>query len=271
MERIAYRIADFYNQKLRVFARIWNRTFMLVLLTLLGGRRIKGYCVDRVAHITNEDRVVMVANHRSFFDFFVILWINFTRTRISSRILFPVRSTFFYTRPLGVLINFALSGMAMFPPVLREPARREFNRFSLDRVIDELSRPSTVVGFHPEGRRNKNDDFHELLTAKPGVGEVALRTSPDVKFVPIFVVGMGNNLALEGWRTWFRARAFPIDIVYGEPIDFSDLRNRPHTPELYQEAADRCMDAIADLGEYQRRHGRLKPRQRRRLLRLFGA
>ena len=68
MERTAYRISDFYNQKFRVFARIWNRTFMLVLLTVLGGRRIKGYCVENVAHITNEDRVVMVANHRSFFD-----------------------------------------------------------------------------------------------------------------------------------------------------------------------------------------------------------
>ena len=270
MERTAYRISDFYNQKFRVFARIWNRTFMLVLLTVLGGRRIKGYCVENVAHITNEDRVVMVANHRSFFDFFVILWINFTRTRLSSRILFPVRSTFFYTRPLGVLINFAMSGMAMFPPVMREPKKRAFNRFTTDRVLDELTRPSTVVGFHPEGRRNKNDDFHELLPAKPGVGEIALRAGPDVKIVPIFVVGMGNNLALETWRTWFRARAFPIDIVYGKPIDFSDLRNRPHSPELKQEAANRCMDAIAVLAEYQRQNGRLKPRPRRRL-RLFGA
>lgn len=271
MERIAYRIADFYNRKFRVFARIWNRTFMLVLLTFLGGRRIKGYCVGRVADITNEDRVVMVANHRSFFDFFVILWINFTRTRISSRILFPVRSTFFYTRPLGVLVNFAMSGMAMFPPVMREKEKRAFNRFSMDRVLDELTRPSTVIGFHPEGRRNKNDDFHQLLPAKPGVGEIAIRADSDVKFVPIFVVGMGNNLALEGWRTWFRARAFPIDIVYGEPLDFSDLRNRPQTPELYLEASRRCMDAIAELSEHQREHGRLKPRPRRQLMRLFGA
>ena len=270
MERTAYRIADFYNRKFRVFARIWNRTFMLVLLTVLGGRRIKGYCVERVAHITNKDRVVMVANHRSFFDFFVILWINFTRTRISSRILVPVRSTFFYTRPLGVLINFAMSGMAMFPPVMRGKEKRAWNRFTTDRVLDELTRPSTVVGFHPEGRRNKNDDIHELLPGKPGIGEVALRADDGVKFVPIFVVGMGNNLALEGWRTWFRARAFPIDIVYGAPIDFSDLRNRPHSKELYQEAADRCMDAIAKLAEHQRQHGRLKPRPRRRL-RLFGA
>ena len=40
--------------------------------------------------------------------------------------------------------------------------------------------------------------------------------------------------------------------------------------ELKQEAANRCMDAIATLAEYQRKNGRLKPRPRRRL-RLFGA
>ena len=62
-------------------------------------------------------------------------------------------------------------------------------------------------------------------------------------FVPIFVAGMGTSLALGGWRTRFRARAFPIGIVYGKPLDFADRRNRPHSPEPDQEAANRCMDA----------------------------
>ncbi|MEL6348598.1 MAG: lysophospholipid acyltransferase family protein [Myxococcota bacterium] len=257
-ERFAFKLADFYNRRLRWLARLSNRTFMLFVLAVTGGFRIRGYGVHNVDDIDGHDRVILVANHRSFFDYFVIMWVNFTNTRLSSRILFPVRSTFFYERPLGVLINLVFAGMAMFPPVMRDRRKRLFNQYSVRRALDELTVPGTLLGFHPEGTRNKTSDPYTLLPGKPGVGEIIIDSDEMVKVVPIFVVGMSNNLALETWRNWFNPSAHPIDVVYGAPIDFSDLRGQPSTRDLQLTAAGRCMDAITTLGEFQRDHCRLK-------------
>ena len=258
MERLAFRTADLFNRHLKWVAQAWNRTFMVVLLFLTGGRRIKGYGVHRVEHIQGTDRVIMVANHRSFFDFFVIMFINFTQTQISSRIIFPVRATFFYTRPLGVLINLLMSGMAMFPPIMRAPHKRPFNQYAVARVLDELRRPGTVVGFHPEGTRQKGPDPYDILPPHPGVGEIAYHADENVKIIPIFVVGMTNNILRETLRNWFRPRQFPIDVVYGDPIDLSALRRREDCRETHMLIAHACMDAVAELAAFQRENGRRK-------------
>lgn len=257
-EQFAFRLADFYNRRFRWLARAWNRTFMLFVLALTGGFRIRGYGLHNVDDIDGHDRVILVANHRSFFDFFVIMWVNFTGTRLSSRILFPVRSTFFYERPLGLLINLGLAGMAMFPPIMRDKRKRIFNRFSVRRVLAELTVPGIVLGFHPEGTRNKTDDPYTLLPARPGVGEIILNSDEMVKVVPIFVVGMSNNLLRETWRNWISPSAHPIDVVYGAPIDFSDLIGQEVTREAQLNAAARCMQHITRLGAFQRDHCRLK-------------
>ncbi len=62
-----------------------------------------------------------------------------------------------------------MSGMRMFPPVLRgESIRRRatFNEYSIQRTIEELQIPGTVMGLHPEGTRNKDDDPYKLLRAR---------------------------------------------------------------------------------------------------------
>lgn len=258
MERVAFHIADFSNRHLKGLTQIWIRSFMVVLLFLTGGRRIQAYGLQHVAHVRPTDRVILVANHRSFFDFFVVMYINFTQTTISSHVIFPVRSTFFYTRPLGVLVNFFMTGMAMFPPIMREPHKRAFNQYAVARVLAELTRPGVVVGFHPEGTRHRGPDPYHLLPARPGVGEIIRRTDGDVKIIPLFIVGMGNNVVRETLRNWFRPRQFPIDVVYGAPLDLSDLQQLADTRETHQQLTDACMDAVTDLGTFQRAHGRLK-------------
>ena len=59
--------------------------------------------------------------------------------------------------PLGVAVNLLVGGGRMFPPFFREPAEADFNKWALERVVDELRRGQVLVGFHPEGTRNKND------------------------------------------------------------------------------------------------------------------
>src|SRR5690606_16582166 len=175
------------------------------------GRRYRVRGEDVISSFEPEDRVLLVANHRSFFDFFVITFVNVTHSRLGRRAFFPVRSTFFYEHPLGGVVNLLMSGMMMYPPVFRDRRRLRFNLLSLRRLVDELKVPGTVVGIHPEGTRGKGPDPYELLPVQFGVGRVALEAE-GARVVPVFIVGMTNNLALETVRNWLFPDAYPIDV-----------------------------------------------------------
>lgn len=256
-ERFSYRLADFFNRRMRWYTERQNRYFGASLVSLCGGRRYHIHGLQNLADVDPSDRIILVANHRSFFDFYVIMTLNFAHTAISGRLLFPVRSTFFYDNPFGSLVNLSMSAMTMFPPIMRDKSKRAFNRYAVQRIMLELEQPGTIIGFHPEGTRNK-DHPYAMLPARPGVGEIILRADPNVKVIPIFVVGMGSNLLKESLRNWFRPKDFPIDLVYGQPIDFSEFMGRPDTRETHLAIAQRCMDSIEALARVQQQCGALK-------------
>lgn len=256
MERFAFRFADIFNRRFALLAHFWNRTFMVVVLQITAARRIRAYGLERIASLDRSDRVVMVANHRSFFDYFTVMHVVFQSTQLSSRILFPVRSAFFYDNPAGVAVNFLMSGMAMFPPVVRDPAKRTFNQYAVARIVSELEVPGRVVGFHPEGTRQRGGDPYRFLPVRAGVGEVIQRATTGVKVLPIFVFGIDNDLPREAYRNWFRRNEYPIDVVFGDPVDVADLRREPDCPEAHLAIANHCVDLVGELGEYQRAHGR---------------
>ena len=54
----------------------------------------------------------------------------------------------FYDNPAGVAVNFLMSGMAMFPPVLRDPAKRAIRRgriVAVARVLGGLPASSSAA------------------------------------------------------------------------------------------------------------------------------
>ena len=256
MERFAFRFADIFNRRFARLAHLWNRTFMVVVLRLTAARRIQAFGLERIADLDRSDRLVMVANHRSFFDYFTVMHVVFQSTELSSRILFPVRSAFFYDHPAGVAVNLLMSGMAMFPPVLRDPTKRPFNQYAIARIVSELQVPGRLVGFHPEGTRQRGGDPYQFLPVRPGVGEVIQHAGSGVKVLPIFVLGIDNDLLREMYRNWFRRDEYPIDVVFGDPVDVADLRTESDGPEAHLSIANHCADLVAALGEYQRTHGR---------------
>lgn len=256
MERFAFRFADIFNRRFARLAHFWNRTFMVVVLRLTAARRIQAYGLERIAALDSSDRLVMVANHRSFFDYFTVMHVIFQSTRLSSRILFPVRSAFFYDHPAGVAVNFVMSGMAMFPPVLRDPTKRTFNQYAVARIVSELQVPGRLVGFHPEGTRQRGGDPYQFLPVRPGVGEVIQHAGSGVKVLPIFVFGIDNDLLREMYRNWFRRDEYPIDVVFGDPVDVDELRRESDCPAAHLAIANQCADLVAELGEHQRTHGR---------------
>jgi 1-acyl-sn-glycerol-3-phosphate acyltransferase len=140
----------------------------------------------------------------------------------------------------------------MFPPLLRDRERgRVFNPFSQARMIEEISRPGTIMGMHPEGTRNRGDDPYSFLPPRAGTGRL-IRRAPGVTVVPVFVHGLTNDAGRELWLNWTRPRAHPIDLVYGRPLDLADLLVLPDEHDTHVHIVERCMDRIAALADQQR-------------------
>jgi 1-acyl-sn-glycerol-3-phosphate acyltransferase len=207
----------------------------------------------RLSHVHGLDRlpcwdpagsVVCVANHRSLFDLYVVT-ANLVARGLPHRILFPVRSTFFYDHPLGPLVNGVMSFFAMYPPIFRERKRAALNLASLDELAGLLRRGGFFVGIHPEGMRNKDDDPYSLLPAQGGVGRVIRKAG--VPVVPVFVNGLSNRLGRQ-IAGGLRGTGTPIHVVFGAPIDFGSLLDAPESPRTYRRIAERCTEAITVLG-----------------------
>src|SRR5207247_2407339 len=119
--------------------------------------------------------VMLVSNHRSFFDQYAMLLACYMGpVPWAKQLYFPVRSNFFYDQPLGVVVNAAVAGGAMYPPIYRQAERRALNDDALAKMVAILRQPGNVLGMHPEGTRGKGPDPYQFLPAQPGVGKVAL-------------------------------------------------------------------------------------------------
>ena len=246
VERIGYRLGDFGARRLHRASRLWNSTVLVAITALLVRRRIQVVGLEHVHALDPERSVLLLANHRSFFDFFAIQCALFAHGRLPRRLLFPVRANFFYDHPLGVVINLALSGMTMFPPILRDPRKRAFNRYSLRRCAAELELRRVVIGLHPEGARGRGDDPTELRPGKLGTGELLL-AAPRAQIVPVFVSGLSNDVLLELRRNWRAAAEHPIRIGFGPAVDLRDLHARAEERGAQRAAVNRCMEAVAEV------------------------
>ena len=214
--------------------------------------RVEG--LEHVEAASRERPLLLVANHRSFFDMYVVSTVLFRRTRWRKQLFFPVRGRFFYDTPGGLLVNFVMGWWSMFPPFFAggdnpKTEQREFDKFSM-RLLASLCREGAgnVVGFHPEGTRNKNSDPYSYLRPQPGVGKLVKDARPQV--LPVFIAGLGNDLrrqVLGNWRGGEKVR-----VRFGPALDLSEFYERRDSVRTYKEIADFVMSKIAELGEQDR-------------------
>jgi 1-acyl-sn-glycerol-3-phosphate acyltransferase len=193
--------------------------------------------------------VILVSNHRSFFDLYVTT-AELVARGLPYRILFPVRSTFFYDHPLGPLVNGLMSFFAMYPPIFRDKKRAALNLASLDEVARLLRQGGYFVGLHPEGTRNKDSNPYTFLPPQTGVGRL-IRSVPEVPVVPVFINGLSNDIVAQV-ATGVTGRGAPIHLVYGAPIDFGALLSAPDSPRTHRRIAEACLEAIGALGREER-------------------
>ncbi len=251
-ERLTFEIGHFLARpELAPLSTAWTSVITGGVIWTCGGRRLNVVGLENVLGFGKQDSFVVVANHRSFFDFFIISAILYWRTGVSKRMFYPTRGTFFYDSPLGTAVNLFMSAGRMFPPVLREKEKRSFNRYSLDRCIKELNTPGTVLALHPEGTRNKGDDPYKLLPAQPGAGRLALAGKPTI---PVWIAGMTNSLGREFVHNWSNPDPHPIDVYFGAPVKVADLEPKVSSLRAQVQAGERCIEAIRALGNEQRAH-----------------
>jgi len=224
----------------RTVGQFWIRAATARISRIFGFERVPPWDAER--------SFVLVSNHRSFFDLYVAT-AELVARGLPQRILFPVRSTFFYDHPLGPVVNGAMSFFAMYPPIFRERARAALNVASLDEVTALLRRGGFLVGLHPEGTRKKDDDPYTFLPPQSGVGRIIYHAR--VPVIPVFVNGLGNDLARQvvGGVT---GRGNPIHVVFGAPVDLTALLAEPGGPRTYKRVAAACLDAIGALGQEER-------------------
>jgi 1-acyl-sn-glycerol-3-phosphate acyltransferase len=227
---------------LRNFSMRWVR-FVLERRMLIEG-------LAELADLDPDRGVLLVSNHRSFFDQYAALMAVMTyRARWGHNLNFPVRSDFFYDKPTGLFLNYFVAGGAMYPPIYRDTSRQALNAQSLDCVVELLGAKGNLVGVHPEGTRGKGDDPYQLLPAQPGVGKMAILGRPTV--IPLFINGLSNDFLADVHANFLHKsrREFPLITVFGKPIDYSGLLAEKPRPTLYKKAADQFMREVAELGK----------------------
>lgn len=205
-----------------------------------------------IENVQNSDRsrpLLLVANHRSFFDMYTVSSVIFRTTTRPISLFFPVRAKFFYDNPFGWFVNLVMGWWSMYPPFFREEGegeKRKFDKFSL-RELTRLasSGHAHVIGFHPEGKRNLSDDPYDLLPAQPGIGKVILNAQPQV--IPVFIAGLGNDLPKQILGNWTGGEK--VRIWFGEPIDLSAFAGKRDSLRTHKEISDFVMGKIRDLGE----------------------
>jgi 1-acyl-sn-glycerol-3-phosphate acyltransferase len=208
LERFAFGLARRMNQgRWKRFWTFCQRTIGAGWIHLATYNLVRVYGLEHVERVSHERPLLLVANHRSFFDMYVVSTALFRRTRWPKKLFFPVRGRFFYDSVAGMLLNFSMGWWSMYPPFFTGgdspvPEKRAFDKYSM-RLLVALCREGAghVIGFHPEGTRNKSADPYTYLRPQPGVGRLIKEAAPQV--VPVFIAGLGNDLLrqiLGNWR-----------------------------------------------------------------------
>ncbi len=209
-------------------------------------RHVHGY--DRLPPLDARQSYILIANHRSFFDLYVVFG-DLVHRGLTHRIVFPVRSKFFYDNPLGLLVNGFMSFFAMYPPLFRDRKKALMNPLALEELAFLLRRGGMFAGIHPEGTRKRDDDPYTFLPAQRGVGKVIQDSR--VPVIPVFINGLVNDLGKQVTSN-FDGTGQDIFVVFGAPVDFGDLLDQGKSPKVHQAISDRVMQAVAELGQEER-------------------
>jgi 1-acyl-sn-glycerol-3-phosphate acyltransferase len=250
MERFAFRVVHRMNKgRAKRFWTWCQRVMGAGWIHFATYNLMRVYGLENVLAVDVTRPLLLVANHRSFFDMYTVSTVLFRRTKLVRALFFPVRGRFFYESPLGMFVNFLMGWWSMYPPIFAANEKRLFDRYSIRRLAELCqSGPGHMIGFHPEGTRNKDADPYSFLRAQPGVGKLIKDAAPQV--IPVFIAGLSNKLIKQVMGNWTGGE--PIRVHFGPQLDLSEFMAKKDHVRTYKEIADYTMLKISELGEVDR-------------------
>lgn len=255
IERVNFRLVHFLNQSnvTRRLMTFLGSTLHKTWVELGTSRTVMEHGFEHFKEIDSNRAVLLAANHRSFYDLFVITARLFRLYGAHHHVYFPVRSEFFYDNLIGgILVNLPVALAVMYPPIVRQAKRRRWNLFAMDLMVDLLEDKHNMVGIHPEGTRNQNADPYSFLPAKPGCGELIYRANPNV--IPVFLQGFPKSPLEMLKRNLGKNQADQplVHMVMGPPMDFAEEREWPSGMKTYLRISRKVMARIRELGKEER-------------------
>jgi len=183
--------------------------------SLLNRFEVKG-----AENIPSSGGVLLASNHISAFETVYLPWAVIQKQPFQM-VWAPAKEELFEK----TLTRLLYSSWGAFP-VRRKRDAKAVN------VIGELLKSQKVMLF-PEGTRHKDG---RLGKGNRGVGKIIYDSRPVV--VPTALIGFNH------WK--FPRRGQSATVVFGKPLDFSDLFALEDNKQTQQMIADRVMAAIAD-------------------------
>jgi len=172
-------------------------------------------------HIPRQGGVLFASNHISAGDTLFLPGVV-VKARPMKMLWAPAKEELFE----GRILRWLISSWGAFPVKRGRDVRAA-------KVLNDLLADQQVMLF-PEGTRHKDG---VLGKGNRGVGKIIYDTRPAV--VPTALIGLNH------WK--FPGFGQEATVVFGSPLDFSDLFALPDTKETHQLIVDRVMDAIAQL------------------------
>ncbi len=209
------------------------------------GNLFQEHNFERLRDADYDNSILVCANHRSYVDNFALAIRAMKHIPPDVRMIAPARTEGLFDKPWGIFLNFFLTFMNMYPPVVRSSRGAMWGKRVIQILTDLLLKGRLALFIHPEGGRNKGSDPYDLMPAKPGLGKIIHQSKATV--FPVFLHGFPRS-PKAFIRANYRKGASSAPLVHavmGEPLDFSAERALPASPEVYRAIGGRLMDAIA--------------------------
>ena len=179
------------------------------------------FTIKESANIPHSGPVLIVSNHISAYDTIFLPWAVIRHNPLQM-LWAPAKEELFE----NIFLRLIYTSWGAFPVKRKRDVRA--GRFLNDLLLDQK------VMLFPEGTRHKDG---QLGPGNRGVGKIIYDTRPTV--IPTALIGL-NNWKFPGFKQY-------AAIVFGVPLDFSDLFQLEDCKETHLLIVDRVMQAIAAL------------------------
>ncbi len=205
--------------KVSLFRRLWV-TFSIWVIGSYASL-LNRFSIEGADRIPASGGVLVASNHISAYDTVFLPW-AVIRANPLQMLWAPAKEELFRSRLMG----FIYGSWGAFPV-------RRGRDVRAGKHINRLLTDQKVMLF-PEGTRHRDG---VLGKGNRGVGKIIYDTRPQV--IPAALFGVNR------WK--FPALGARGGVVFGAPLDFSDLYQLEDCKETHQMIVDRVMEAIASL------------------------